>query len=312
MVDMSDMIRKEPEVWAIGGGKGGTGKSFIASNVATCLAQKGKNIVLIDADFGGANLHTLLGVPKPKETITDFFRKKIPLNDLIVASSVPNLGLIVGPIRSFEPDSIKYVQKIKLLNHVKKIDADIVLMDLGAGTHFNIVDTFLLADKKIVVTLPQITAMENMYSFLKNSFFRRLMRAFVENRLKYVIDNAIKDGKEYELGNMQQFITFLSGISEESKKIVKNELATYRINIVINQARSNKDITLGNSIKSVCIKYLGFKAVCVGYIEQDDTIPMAVNKQQPYLQIYPKSRCAAKIERIADNLLNNKQMRVQL
>ena len=125
---MSDMNRNRPEVWAIGGGKGGTGKSFIASNIATYLAQQGKRTVLIDADFGGANLHTLLGVPKPKQTITDFFRKKIPLDQLIVSCKVPNLGLIVGPIRSFEPDSIKYVQKVKLLNHVKKIDADIVLI----------------------------------------------------------------------------------------------------------------------------------------------------------------------------------------
>lgn len=309
---MSDMNRNRPEVWAIGGGKGGTGKSFIASNIATYLAQQGKRTVLIDADFGGANLHTLLGVPKPKQTITDFFRKKIPLDQLIVSCKVPNLGLIVGPIRSFEPDSIKYVQKVKLLNHVKKIDADIVLMDLGAGTHFNIVDTFLLADKKIVVTLPQITAMENMYSFLKNSFFRRLVRAFIENRLKYVMDEVIKNRQEYELGNMQQFVAFLKTISEPAKQIVEKELASYRINIIINQARNNRDITLGNAIKSVCIKYLGFHANCVGYIEQDDTIPLALNKQQPYLQIYPKSRCAAKIERIADNLINDKQMRVQL
>jgi len=306
------MIKNKPEIWAVGGGKGGTGKSFITSNIATCLALKGKKTVLIDADFGGANLHTLMGVRKPQKTLADFFARRSTLDDLVVQCGVPNLGLIVGPIRSFEPDSIKYAQKIKLFNHINKLQADIVLLDLGAGTHYNIVDAFLLAEKKIIITIPQITAMENMYSFLKNGFFRRLTRAFAENRMKYVVENAMKNRQKCEFGDMKQLVTFLRGISDPAKQIVDKELSNYRVHIIINQVRTSKDIDLGNSIKSICIKYLGFKAHCVGYIEHDHTIPLSLNKQQPYLQIYPKSRCAAKIERIVDNLQNDRQMRVQL
>ena len=58
-----------PRVWAIGGGKGGVGKSVIAVNLAATLAGKGNRVVLVDADLGGANLHTLLGMPNPKANL---------------------------------------------------------------------------------------------------------------------------------------------------------------------------------------------------------------------------------------------------
>ena len=66
-----------PRIWAIGGGKGGVGKSVIATNVAASIA-KGPNdsVALVDADLGGANLHTLLGVPSPKANLADFISKK--------------------------------------------------------------------------------------------------------------------------------------------------------------------------------------------------------------------------------------------
>jgi len=309
---MTNRIGGGPEIWAIGGGKGGTGKSFITCNIATSLALKGIKTVLVDADFGGPNLHSLLGVPNSDKSLTDFFTGQSGLDDLIINCGVADMGLIVGPIRSFQPDNVKYVQKIKLFNHIRKLKVDVVIIDLGSGTHFNIVDTFLLADKKIVVTLPHITAMENMYSFLKNSFYRKLMRAFAENKIKHIIEKAMKDRQENELANMRQLIVYLKGVSSEVKRIVDEELSNYRVNIIVNQARTGKDIELGNSIRSICVKYFGFKARCVGYVEQDETIPLAINKQQPYLQIYPKSRCAGKIEKIVDNLLNDRQMRVLL
>lgn len=308
---MNAYYQKRPEIWAVGGGKGGTGKSFVTSNIATCLAAQGKRTLLIDADFGGANLHSLFGVSKSQKSLADFFAGKASLPELIVDTQIQNLYLIVGPIRYFEPESIKYAQKIKLFNHIKKLRADVIIMDLGSGTHFNIVDTFLLADKKIVVTLPQITALENMFSFLNNAFYRCLNRAFVQEKLGYVFKNAVAEKAGYEIGNLRQFIGLLKQKSAEAGDIVDYELARYMVNIVINQAKTSKDISLGNQVKSLCIKYLGFKANYLGYIEQDDTIPQTINKQQPYLQMYPKSRCATKIEKITQNLRDNKQMRVQ-
>ena len=65
------------KVWAIGGGKGGVGKSLVSANVAICLALMGNKVVAVDLDLGGANLHTCLGLPIPQVTLSDYVSKKI-------------------------------------------------------------------------------------------------------------------------------------------------------------------------------------------------------------------------------------------
>ncbi len=67
------MVEKEGKIWAIGGGKGGTGKTFVTSAMGTYIAGKGKRVLLIDIDIGGANLHSFLGISRPKKSLTDFF-----------------------------------------------------------------------------------------------------------------------------------------------------------------------------------------------------------------------------------------------
>ena len=172
------------EIWAIGGGKGGTGKSLITSGLAIYLADIGKKVTLIDADLGGANLHSILKIIKPKHSLTDFFEKKICLTDIIEETGIPNLQLVTGDIRTLTPDTIKYAQRLKLYRHIKSISGDYVLIDLGSGSALNTLDTFLLADKMITVTLPEITSIENLYHFLKKVLFRKLNVFLANHQLK--------------------------------------------------------------------------------------------------------------------------------
>src|SRR5512136_1558160 len=55
--------RTRRQIWSVGGGKGGIGKSLIAASLGWQLARMGRRVVLVDADLGGANLHTCLGPP---------------------------------------------------------------------------------------------------------------------------------------------------------------------------------------------------------------------------------------------------------
>ena len=63
---------RQQNLWAVGGGKGGTGKSIIATNIAVQLARRGKRSIIIDADLGGGNLHTYMGIRPPSVSLADF------------------------------------------------------------------------------------------------------------------------------------------------------------------------------------------------------------------------------------------------
>ena len=69
--------KARPRIWAVGGGKGGVGKTVITANMAICLSQLGFTCVALDADLGGANLHTILGMAGPDRTLSDFIRKEV-------------------------------------------------------------------------------------------------------------------------------------------------------------------------------------------------------------------------------------------
>ena len=303
---------RSPEIWTIGGGKGGTGKSFIISSMGNCLALQDKKVVLIDADLGGANLHTFLGIDKPRISLTDFFEKKVPLPDIIVDSGVKNMGFLIGAIHSLSPDGIKYTQKLKLFRHIKQLNADYILIDLGAGSHFNTIDTFLLADKMIVVIVPEITAIENLYYFLKNAFFRQLINSFGDHGLKDVVQNTWKHRREYDIKNLNQLIDHLKGLSKTMENIINGELSSFKTYIILNRISSSQEIMIGDSVKSICRKYFGLNANYVGYIEYDAIISRCINKRQPYMRTYPASRCAKEIERLTENLLEGRDVRTNI
>lgn len=298
------------EIWAVGGGKGGTGKSFVTSSVGTYLASKGKRVILIDADLGGANLHSFLGISRPKSSLTNFFEQKASLDSIIVGTGIVNMGLVTGDLQSMDSGSIKYAQKQKFFRQIRALDTDFILIDLGAGSHSNTVDTFLQADRMIVVIVPEITAIENMYHFIKNVAFRKLSFALGTIGLKHIVLDTWKDRTEYGIKNIRDLIDHLKGISSNIRDALQRELSAFRINLVLNQVRGSHDVSIGASVRSICMKYFGFHTNYVGYVEYDDCVWSSINKRQPFMKEYAGSRCAREIERVADNLVNGKQIRV--
>src|SRR5690349_23654115 len=87
--------RPERQIWSIGGGKGGIGKSLLTASLGWQLARLGKRVVLLDADLGGANLHTCLGLPGPERTLGDFIQRRVErIEDVVVDTPFPRLKLL--------------------------------------------------------------------------------------------------------------------------------------------------------------------------------------------------------------------------
>jgi flagellar biosynthesis protein FlhG len=306
---MNNTPGKESVIMAVGGGKGGVGKSFVMASLGMALARQGK-VVMIDADLGGANLHHFLGLCRPGASLTEFFERKVPLADLVVDSGIDNLGLLTGMLGTIGGETIKHVQKLKLFNHIRQLEADYILIDLGAGTHFNTIDTLLMADRMIIVITPEIVSIENMYNFLRNLFFRRLGSALTAQGYRDLVLNTWRERQDLGITTFRELVDSLKSVSEEVRQIIERELGDFSVHIVLNQARTNQDIMTGNSVKSICVKFFGINALYSGYVEYDELVSRSVNQRTPYLQAYPASRCARGIERLTANLLSGQQVKI--
>ena len=298
------------EIWAIGGGKGGTGKSFVSSNMAMNLAYRGKEVTLIDADLGGANLHTFLKIKKPKYSLTDFFEKKVPLSDIIRPTEIPNLRFITGDIHSLDSTGVRYAQKIKLYKHIKNISGDYVIVDLGAGSGHNTIDTFLIADKMIVVTLPEVTAIENLYMFIKKVLFRKLNQMLGEHGIKDAARKAWQQRKVKDIKNIKELVDHLRDISPEIKALVDQSISEFKLYIIMNQVKNNQHIETGFSTKSVIHKYFGLDARYSGYIQYNEYFWKFVKQSAVFRQITSPASTSSEVRRIVQNLVDDKQLKL--
>jgi flagellar biosynthesis protein FlhG len=299
---------KESEVWAVSSGKGGTGKSFIISSLGTCLASRGNRVVLIDADFGGANLHSFLGLRRPKASLTDFFEKKRPLNELMIDTGIHDLRLVPGDVGSLDSDNIKYTQKLKLFRHIRSIDTDYVLIDLSAGSTYKTIDTFLLADKMLAIMFPQVIAIENIYHFVKNVVFRKLVTSFRAHGIRDIVQFTWKNREEYGIRNLRELIDFLKGMSNIIADIIASEFSDFRIHLVLNHVRTRNEAVIGSYVQSIFKRYFGFNMHYLGYVAHDDSIWRSVNERKTFMKAYPLSKSAREIEGLADNLMNGDQV----
>ena len=299
---------RKPKVWVVGGGKGGTGKTFVTSSLGIYLSEKRKkDVIMLDADLGGANLHSVFGIEHPKKSLNDFFEFQTPLEELRIETGIQNLSLVAGDIHSLSADNIRFTQKKKLYRHINQLNSRYVLLDVGGGSHYNIIDTFLFADKGIAVITPDILAVENMYQFMKNVIYRKLRMTLRFYGFKGLAQDTWAKRDLYKISNIRELLDFFNNFPE-TRDIVHEAFSQFTIYLILNKVRSMQDIHLGASIKSTFQKYLGMDTQYVGFLEYDDSIRKSTRQQKPFLVHHSESRFATEIELFAENLLREKEL----
>jgi flagellar biosynthesis protein FlhG len=298
-----DQSNHRKMIWTIGGGKGGSGKSFITANMGICLSKLGIRVVLIDADLGGANLHTFLGISPPDLSLSDFIKKRVShLREVLTPTAIPNLQLLTGAQDLLNAPDAKSVQKRKLIRSIQSLDSDTILVDLGAGNSLSVLDFFLMSDAGILVVTPEPTSIENTYRFLKSAFYRRLKQSVSSSSVKALIDDAMDRKNEMGIQNPHDLIKAVRQMDEEDAQRIVEGVETFHPNLILNQVRSKKDIEIGFSIRSACLKYFGIHLHYLGYVVYDHEVSHSIRRKRPLVLENSKSRAAQCVMEIASRL----------
>jgi flagellar biosynthesis protein FlhG len=288
----------------VGGGKGGVGKTFVVANLATALARSGYRVVAVDSDLEGANLHTCLGVPRPRCSLADFVaQREEDLAKLLIDTPVRNLQLIAATSGNLATPQPRHARRIRLVRALRRMPTDFVLLDLGAGRHPAVMDYFMVGEDGVVVITAEPTSVENAYAFVRAAFYRRLHLAMVSHDVRKVVNLAMDERNERGVRTPLDLLREIQAIDAiEGARFVET-MRAFRPRIVVNEVRTAEDIKLGFSVRSVCRKYFGIDADYLGYINHDEAVRRSVRARRPLVDADPRSDAAIYIGRLVRKLL---------
>ena len=295
--------------WAVGGGKGGVGKSIVTLMIGVSLARLGNKVILVDADLGGSNLHTLVGIRYPKYTLADFINKKVEtIEEVIMGTPIENMNIICGADDILGMANPKYTQKTRILNHLKRLDADFILLDLGAGTSFTTIDFFLYAPNKIVVLTPQVTSIQNAYGFIKASLFRHLNDMFSkEEGAMELIKRAASPVQGESIDSIAKLYNEFKAFGEQQQEKLLNCINDLNIKLIINMVKDIKERNVCNIVKSVAKNYLGLTIEDLGIIQFDNILNTSINNMAEFFIKKRDSMASINCYDIATNIIKSNQ-----
>jgi flagellar biosynthesis protein FlhG len=297
------------QIWSVGGGKGGIGKSVMTAALGWQLARLGKRVVMVDADLGGANLHTCLGVPPPARSLADFVLRRVErLEDVAVDTNFPRLRLISGAADLLTAANIKHQQKVRLLSRIRALDVDIVLIDVGAGTSYNILDFFLMSDVSLMMVVPEPTSVENGYRFIKSALFRRLRTTCDDAEAREVLDSAMDPSNERGIRTPLDLLKVVERECPGALPGLQRTMSEFRPRFVVNQVRGPADAAVGQQLVTACARHLGIRAANAGFVYHDDAVWQAVRQRRLFVAEDPDCKAAQSVRQIARGLLQGEPL----
>lgn len=184
-------------VITITSGKGGVGKSSISVNLAIQISRLGKRVVILDADFGLANVEIMFGI-RPRYSLLDVLKGNKTLQDVIMEGP-EGIGFISGgsgirELTNLNKDEIQAF--IRMMYELDQI-ADIVIVDTGAGISDTVIELVAASTEVLLVATPEPTSITDAYALLKTLHRKQ---EYHDNEIKIkMIGNQIasyEEGKE--------------------------------------------------------------------------------------------------------------------
>lgn len=292
------------QILPIASGKGGVGKSLLSANLAIALGQAGKKVVLADLDLGASNLHLALGHNVKNNSIGTYLTDKSSFQSIIEATEYDNVSFIAGDSQIPGLTTLKAAQKTKLLRNFHSIDADYLILDLGAGTHQIILDMFLQSPQGILVTAPTVTATLDGYLFLKNSVFRLLNTTFKRGTAGHAYLEQLKQNSDAMKSiYIPKLVDNLFSVDPVNTALFNKRMNQFQPRLVMNMIDDPKDADRAQRIRNSCKQYLGMDLDYLGLMYRDQFQDKALSSRLPVIIYKPNSLLSQAIYRIAEKVL---------
>ncbi len=197
MVKEQNAPRSVARVITVTSGKGGVGKSSVSVNLAIALSRNGNRVIILDADFGLANVEVMLGI-RPQYNLADLMFRGKCLSD-IITTGPENIGFISGGSGIQELTNLTRDQIVYLIQKLVELDekADVIIVDTGAGISDSVLEFVAASSEVLLIATPEPTSITDAYALLKT--LNRKKDISLEDTVIKMVANRIdsyEDGKE--------------------------------------------------------------------------------------------------------------------
>ena len=294
------------QIITLGGGKGGIGKSIMCTNLAVGMALSGQKVVLMDGDFGASNLHALLGISHPPYGFQDLFtNSRLDPESLLIETGIDNLKFISSAGDNPGSANIDPERVQTIISFLKQLKAHTVILDLGPGTSFNVLDFFNIHDQCIVMSTPEVTSVMKTFSFVRAALFRKISLHLKDApELQRLVDHSHPSQADVEtctIDILRENIKKADGSqTEEVEKIIRS----FKPEVIINRVRNKKDLQTGDNLTNLVKKFLDVDLKYLGHVIESDQVRDSVEEMVPFLIKDPQSTPSKNLQEIIGEITN--------
>jgi len=286
----------------VGGGKGGVGKSVVAANLSIAMAEVGMRTILVDLDLGAPNQHTLMGIDRPGPTLSAFLSKEVAsLEEVVRPTGTARLFLVPGVGAIHGAANLPHAVKLKLLRHVRGLDADLVVMDVGAGVSFNVVDLWNANDLRVVVSSPQLTALQNAYCFVKAAVHRELRRRLDNHAQREAFEAACAHTETERIRDLRARTAALGAGLEDAFDQVTGGFATRIVGNMLERPDQRRVLA---ALSRMARDFLDVDLPVAAALPMSRAIHESVTRRRPFMIGHPDHEASRAMRTVAEALLS--------